>query len=382
MSTDYDVIVLGLGGCGSAAAAHLARRGLNVLGLEQYPPVHDRGSSHGETRIIRLAYFEHPDYVPLLRRSYQLWDELEHACHTRLFHKSQLLLSGPAEGETIRGALRAAHDHQLTIEQLTANEVARRFPGIVIPEYHAVVLEPEAGFLHVEQCVESHLQLARQYGADMQFETPVRALRIKRDSVTVLTDNASFHAPRLVITAGAWTSSLLSQLKVPLVVSRKFVGWLGTQNRSYHVDDGYPCFFFELPEGTFYGFPSLDGTSLKMARHSGVEPVADPAQVDRNCHSEDTAPLLQFAASVLPRLTTDLIQHSICLYTLSPDQHFIIDTLPEAPHVSVACGLSGHGFKFTSVLGEVLADLATQQRTDQPIGFLSLRRFASPPAGI
>lgn len=375
MPQTFDVIVLGVGGCGSAACAHLAQRGLNVLGLEQFGPVHDRGSSHGETRIIRLAYFEHPDYVPLLRRSYQLWHELEHGETLPLFRKSQLLLSGPPDGETITGALRAARDHQLSIEQLTADDVARRFPGIVIPDGHAVVLEPEAGFLHVERCVQAHITAARNQGAQLRFDTPVRSVSIEPNSVTVATDSETFHAARLVVTAGAWTSTLLSALSVPLVVSRKFVGWFATSSQAYHVDRGYPCYFFEMPEGTFYGFPSLDGQSIKMARHSGFEPVSDPATVDRNCHADDIAPLRQFAGRVLPQVTTTLVKHSVCLYTLSPDQHFLVDTLPEAPHVSVACGLSGHGFKFASVLGEVLADLAVEQRTDLPIEFLSLRRF-------
>ncbi|MBI1349227.1 N-methyl-L-tryptophan oxidase [bacterium] len=376
MPQAFDIIVLGIGGCGSAACAHLARRGVRVLGLEQFGPAHDRGSSHGETRIIRLAYFEHPDYVPLLRRSYQLWDELEKSRSTHLFRKSQLLLSGPAEGETIRGALRAALEHELTIEQLTADDVSRRFPGIIIPEDHAVILEPDAGFLHVERCVDAHITEAQAHGAELRFNTPVRSLVIEPNSVSVTTDDETFHAARLVVTAGAWTASLLTALQVPLVVSRKVLAWFSTHEPTYHVDAGMPCYFFELPEGLFYGFPSLDGQSMKIAQHSGVEPVADPSAVNRDISPDDILPLVGFARHALPGVSSTLLKHSICLYTLSPDHHFIVDTLPDAPHVSIACGLSGHGFKFASVLGEVLADLATEQRTDLPIEFLSLNRFS------
>jgi len=375
MAQSFDVIVLGIGGCGSAACAHLARRGLQVLGLEQFASVHHLGSSHGETRIIRLAYFEHPNYVPLLRRSYELWRELEQATQRELFCPSQLLLSGPPQGETITGALRAATEHHLTIEELTANAVARRFPGIMIPEGHAVLLEPDAGFLHVERCIEAHQTVAREHGADLRFQSPVRDIHIAQNSVTVTTATETFHAARLVITAGAWTSLCLPTLPVPLVVSRKFVGWFETRNRAYQVDAGYPCFYFEMPHGTFYGFPSLNGASMKLARHSGVEPVSDPTTVDRGCHADDIAPLVEFAGAVLPEVTHTLSQHSVCLYTLSPDHHFLVDTLPDSPHVSVACGLSGHGFKFASVLGQALADLATEQSSRLPIGFLSRQRF-------
>ncbi len=375
MPAPFDVIVLGLGGFGSATCAQLALRGVRVLGIDQFSTSHDRGSSHGETRIIRLAYFEHPDYVPLLRRAYQLWAELEQVSGTSLYRQTRLLLSGPVTGETIRGALAAAEQHALSIEQLSPAEAGARYPGIRLPDDHAVLLEPDAGYLCVEACVGAHLDVARSNGAMLLAETPVRHIDIQPHSVRIQTDKEVFLAPKLVVTAGAWTGRLLERLAVHLTPSRKFVGWFDVAPGAYLVDRGYPCFYVELPQGSFYGFPSLDGRVIKVAEHSGVDAVADPSLVDRTCRPDDLPRLTEFLQQVLPQATPRLARHSVCLYTMSPDSHFIVDRLPLAPQVTIACGFSGHGFKFTSVIGAVLADLALEGQSSLPIDFLSLRRF-------
>lgn len=376
MSKTYDVIVLGVGGFGSAACHHLARRGARVLGLEQHDLLHELGSSHGETRIIRLAYFEHPDYVPLLRRAYELWADLEAESGQSLFRRARLLLSGPPEGETIAGALRAAAEHQLPVERLTAAEARRRFPGMQVPEDHAAVLEPDAGYLHVEHCVRQHAEGARRRGAELRTGARVVDWSANPAGVIVRTDQDTFHARRLVITAGAWAASVLRELRLPLAVVRKFVGWFATEPDAYSVDRGYPTFYFEMPDGAFYGFPSLDGRSLKTAEHTGLDVVADPAQVDRSCRPADVERLRSFLRPVLPQVREELVRHSVCFYTLTPDRHFIVDRHPDLPQVVFAAGFSGHGFKFTSVMGEVLADLALEGRTAAPIGFLRLDRPA------
>jgi sarcosine oxidase len=376
MSRCVDVIVLGVGGFGSAACCHLARRGVSVVGLEQFSLGHDRGSSHGDTRIIRLAYFEHPDYVPLLRRAYTLWDELQAETDAELFRRVPLLLAGPPNGEAVAGAIRAATEHDLRLERLSAAESRQRYPGIEVPDEFATVIEPDAGFLWVERCVRRHADMARRAGADLRDQCPVRALHLEPGRVRVETDRETFEAARLVVTAGPWTGRLLADLGWPLTVVRKFVGWFATTAGAYHVDRGYPVYYFDRPDGAFYGFPSVDGVTLKVAEHTTAEPVSDPDQVDRSARPEDIGRLAPFLQSVLPEATTRLARHSVCLYTHTPDHHFLVDRHPEWPQVTIAAGFSGHGFKFTSVLGEALADLCLHGTTDLPIGFLSAQRFA------
>lgn len=377
MARSFDVIVLGVGGVGSSTCAHLAKRGLKVLGLEQYPLVHARGSSHGETRIIRKAYFEHPDYVPLLRRAYDLWRELEQDVQLPLYRETGLLLAGPATGETITGARLAAQLHNIPLETSSPATIRERFPGIELPDEHVALFETEAGFLAVEACVAAHIERARQLGADIRAETDAKLIEIGPRDVTVRTEQDLFTAAKLVVTAGAWTSRLLPSLSPLLKPSRKFLGWFQVEQGAYHVDRGYPCYFVEQPHGTFYGFPSLEGQSLKLAEHSGFEGVDNPALVDRSCRPDDLTRLVEFQRQIFPQSTGRLVQHTVCLYTMSPDSHFIIDRLPEAPHVVVGCGFSGHGFKFTSVLGEVLTQMAVDGRSALPVDFLSLSRFGT-----
>lgn len=372
----YDAIVLGVGGFGSSACYHLATRGIRVLGLDQYSLVHDRGSSHGETRIIRLAYFEHPDYVPLLRRAYQLWDELERSTEQTLFRKTRLMLAGPPDGEAISGALRAAEQHQLSVETMTADAAQQRFPDFRLPPDHHVVLEPDAGLLYAERCVQTHIDEARRAGATIQGEVPVLGWRREGANLLVETPHGCFGAARLIITAGAWTNRLLAEAGLPLTVVRKFVGWYQTEAGAYSVDRGYPTFYIEYGDGAYYGFPSLDGRSIKFAEHTGRDVVTDPATVDRSAQTADRERLEPFRQAVLPKTRAILDRHSVCLYTLTPDHHFVIDHHPQDDGVIVAAGFSGHGFKFTSVVGEILADLAWNGRTDAPIEFLRWNRPA------
>lgn len=375
MSRKVDVVVLGVGGFGSAACYHLARRGVSVLGLEQFAVGHDRGSSHGDTRIIRQAYFEHPDYVPLLKRAYLLWDELAAAAGVELFRRTPLLLSGPADGETIRGALTSATLHGLDVESLTATEARRRYPGLMPPEDHAVVIEPNAGFLWVERCVAAHVAMARQAGAEIREQCPVHSLQLGADHVRIETEAETIVAARLVVTAGAWTGPLLAALGWPLTPVRKFVGWFATTGGAYAAEAGYPVYYVEMPSAAYYGFPSLDGQTIKVAEHLSGEPVTDPATVDRSVQVSDVALLTPFLQSFLPQATTQLVRHSTCLYTHTPDRHFLVDRHPEFSQVTIAAGFSGHGFKFTSVLGETLAELSLEGRTALPVEFLSARRF-------
>lgn len=375
MIDSYDVIVVGVGGMGSAACQHLASRGQRVLGLEQFPLVHDRGSSHGETRIIRQAYFEHPDYVPLLLRTYELWNDLERNTRRTLFHQVGLILSGVADGETIAGARNASRLYEIPLENLTGAEARRRWNLFQFPDEHDVVFELKAGFLRVEACVQAQIDQAIQLGAAIHADERMIEWQSTGNTVVVRTDRATYSAGKLVIAAGAWAGQYLAQLGLPLKIARKFVGWFRIPPNREDAFRGIPTYFFELPHGTFYGFPSIDGQTAKLAEHSGGQPIADPANVDRECHADDTPRLMAFVQGHLPGLCPDLDRHSVCLYTLTPDQHFIIDRHPEHDNVAIAAGFSGHGFKFTPVVGEALADLATHGTTDLPIRFLGIDRF-------
>lgn len=360
---------------GSAACAALARRGLRVLGLEQHQAGHDRGSSHGETRIIRQCYFEHPDYVPLLLVAYQLWHELERSAGRQLYFPVGLLISGRPEGEAVSGARRAAALHQLALEDLSPVETARRYPVFRVPESYAAVFERDAGYLLVEECVRAQWGVACASGAELHDEEPVLEWRAEGSHVVVRTARGEHIADRLVITAGAWAGALLRDLRLPLTVSRKVAAWFPAPAIRTAPDSRMPAFYFEQDAGAFYGFPSLDGRTIKVAEHTGVEPLPDPSTVDRTVRDTELTRVRRFLTDVMPEVGTTAERTSVCLYTLSPDQHFIIDRHPEHANVVFAAGFSGHGFKFCPVVGEALADLAINGSTDLPIGFLGLQRL-------
>jgi sarcosine oxidase len=376
MSRRYDCIVLGVGGFGSAALYHAAARGLSVLGLEQFSVAHDRGSSHGETRIIRKAYFEHPDYVPLLLSAYDLWRKLEAEAGRTLMHLCGLLLAGPPEGESIAGARLASRIHGVPLQSVAAAEAERRFSGFRCPETFAIAYEPEAGYLEVERCVRAHVDAAIQRGATLSTDEVVEGWQPVGNMVRVRTSKGAYETAALIVTAGAWTSRILNELALPLEVVRKPVFWFPVRSSAYAVDAGAPTFYFEMPFGHFYGFASIDRKTVKAAEHSGGEPVADPHQVERAVCQADWEPLARFVGECLPQLDPTPVRHSVCMYTLTPDRHFIVDRHSEHAQVAFGAGFSGHGFKFTPVIGEAIVDLATEGHTRQPIGFLSAGREA------
>ena len=371
----HDCIVLGTGGVGSAALAHLAARGVSAIGLDRFPPAHDRGSSHGETRIIRMAYFEHPDYVPLLRRAYELWEGLEAHSGRQLYEQVGLFEAGPPEGTLVGGVLASAERHGLAIERLGASEAAERFPAFRLAPGAVGVFEERAGFLRVEECVRAHTEAAETLGAK-RIEEAVTGWE-KRDGIYLVhTEHGAHEAKRLIITAGPWAKDFVSDLGAVLQVRRKPVLWMKAPAEDLDADNGCPCFLFETPAGFFYGFPRIDGASLKLALHSGGEPVPDPLAVDRSLRPADVAPVEEFLRAHIPAAEPQILRHSVCMYTMSPDEHFIVDRHPCHEGVVFACGLSGHGFKFASVLGEALVQIALDGASKLPLQFLSLKRFA------
>jgi sarcosine oxidase len=376
MTPSYDVIVLGVGGMGAAAAFELARRGQRVLGLEQFSLVHDRGSSHGHTRVIRSAYYEHPDYVPLVRRAYERWYELEQRHGRHLLTECGCLSIGPPDGELVHGVRRAAAEHRLAIEDLTSDELRRRFPAFHFGADMAAVLEREAGFLYVEDCVRAYAEQARLLGADLRDNEPVIFWEATGNGVTVRTRRHTYSAGRLIVTAGAWASRLLSDLGLPLTVLRKVLFWFATSDDRLFRRDLFPIYMAETPAGFYYGFPVLDPRGHKTARHDGGDLVADPGTVVRTVPAGEEMDCRSFLHAHLPAVEGPRREAQVCLYTVTPDRHFILDVHPAHSQVAIAAGFSGHGFKFAAVVGEILADLVETGHTDLPIERFRLRRFA------
>lgn len=382
--SNYDAIVVGLGAMGSAACRSLARRGARVLGIEAFEIAHSRGSSHGETRICRKAYFEHPDYVPLLHRAYELWDELSIEVGEALFHRCGLLLVGRPDGELIPGVQRSAAQHRLAIEALAPADVRRRLPQFDVPDGFDALFEADAGYLRVERCVERLAESARRSGVTLQTGERVTSWAPQGDGVTVRTTRSTYSAGRLIVAGGAWSAALLPQVGVPLVVLRKMQLWFRAAGDAARVERGCPVFAFEADDGFFYGFPAIDAARMKIAEHSGREVVADPSAVDRELRAADAPRVQRFIRRHVPAATTDVVHHAVCMYTMSPDGHFIVDRVPQCESVCFAAGFSGHGFKFAPVIGEILADLALHGSTPLPAAFLALDRpgLASAPARL
>ena len=376
METRYDAIVIGLGGMGSASAYHLARRGRRVLGLEQYQPLHELGSSHGLTRIIRLAYHEDPAYVPLLRRAYELWHELETTAGEQLLVTTGSLEGGHEDGSTFLGALHAAQLHDLPHEVLDADELRRRYPAYVgVAPSTRMVYQPDGGFLLAERTMQAHIDGAVEAGADLHFREPVVAWEPAGDGVRVTTDRGSYAADRLVICAGAWARTMVPRLSALAVPERQVLAWLRPLHPELFTPDRFPVFVLDVAEGSFYGFPLHDGHGFKFGWYHHFREPIDPDDPDRSVRADDEDALRAFATRYLPDAAGPTEMLKACIFTNSPDEHFLIERLADAPQVSVAAGFSGHGYKFCSVIGEIMADLATDGRTQHDIGLFRLDRF-------
>lgn len=381
----WDVIVVGLGGIGSAACAELARRGARVLGIDRWHPPHDRGSSHGATRIIRRAYFEHPDYVPLVDRAYELWERLEAATERRLLTTCGLLQFGPPDGAVVPGILASVRRHGLDAELWSVEEARRHFPQFSVPPAWSAVWEPGAGFLAVEACVAAHLEVARRHRADFELGVAVDSVEANDASSggVVRTERGDFSGDRLVLTPGPWAPQLLKSLGLPLQVVRKHLHWFDAPAQ-WSADEGFPTFLVETADGIFYGFPPIDARGLKVAEHSlrgngGEDVVGDPATASRKVDREDFERVRGFVERVMPECRGRSTGHAVCFYTMTPDEHFIVDRHPRMERTWIAAGFSGHGFKFAPVIGEALADLAQNGKTSLPIGFLNVDRLLQRP---
>ena len=372
----YDVAVVGLGGIGSAVLAHCAARGASVIGLEQFGPAHDLGSSHGKTRMIRKAYFEDPAYVPLVLRAYELWRELELKTGEEILRITGVLSVGEETSEIIRGTRRAASEHDLQVESLSQREVKARYPTLELWKDEVALFEIDGGVLNPERAVRAHLNLAESSGAEMRFGVAMESWHATDKGFELrLSDGAQVSASKLVLALGPWFQETLESLGVRIRVQRNIQAWFSPGTHAYDAP-GFPAFLVKrqgLP-APLYGFPDF-GDGIKAAFH-GFGDLTDAKHVDREVDvARDVEPIARALEQWMPGAAKTLREAKSCMYTLTPDEHFVIDRHPDHANLILCGGFSGHGFKFAPVVGEIGAELALDGGSRHGIEFLSLRRF-------
>lgn len=375
-----DVIICGLGAMGSAAAYYLARRGRRVVGLEQFHPVHDRGSSHGETRMIRQSYAEHPSYVPLVTRAYELWDALEKETgKTGLLTRTGGLYVGPLESDGVAGALRSAKEHNLPHEMLDANEIRRRFPPMNPDPEFVGFYEVNTGFVRCEDAIRTFLDGAARSGADLHFHEKLTGWEARDGVVRVTTERGAYEAEHLILAPGAWAPEIAHFPRSgALRAERRVMYWMRPQQGIDPFRIGsFPCYTWELGGPDFlYGFPSSDNVSVKVALMNAGAPC-NPDQPERNVTPDEVKKIQSFLGSRIAGLDGECLRAVTCMYTVTPDKHFVLGPHPHHPNVSVAMGFSGHGFKFACVVGEILTDLAVNGETAHTIDLFDPRRLSA-----
>jgi sarcosine oxidase len=377
----YDVAIAGLGGIGSAIAAHCAERGASVLGLEQFGPAHDQGASHGKSRMIRQAYFEDAAYVPLVLRSYELWRELEEKSAEQLLRITGVLSVGRGDSEIIMGTKRSAAEHGLRVEALSKQQLRQRYPSLTVLADEEALFEADGGVLDPERAVGAHLKVAQAAGADLRFQTSMQRWEATERGVTIhLDDETRLSARTLVLSLGPWFQKTMELLGVRLRVQRNVQAWFSPKVGSYEAGK-FPAFLLDragLP-APLYGFPDF-GDGVKAAFH-GFGQLTAPDEVDREIDpARDVAPIARAMEEWMPGATATFREAKPCMYSLTPDGNFVIDRHPQYPNVILCGGFSGHGFKFAPVIGEIAADLSLDGDSRHRIDFLSLKRFATTGA--
>jgi sarcosine oxidase len=370
----YDAIVVGVGGMGSAALYHLTRRGARVLGLERFAIPHDQGSSHGRSRIIRLAYWEHPSYVPLLQRAYALWCDLETQAGEPLLVTTGSVDAGPPESQAVTGAIRACETFGLQHELHDGASLRARFPGYHLPADFVALYQPEGGVLLPERCITAHVVAAQRAGADVRVGETVLDWRDREDGIDVRTDRGAYACRQLVVTAGAWTGQLINGLRGLLSPERQVMLWTEPRLPEYFVAARFPVVYLHAPDGSFYALPALDGAGFKFGKYHHLRQQVDPDTMDRECHDEDERVLREGLRRYFPDADGPTQAMKTCIFTNTSDEHFVI-TRPAGSRMAVAAGFSGHGFKFCTVVGEILADLALDGGTRHDISLFAPDRL-------
>ena len=373
----YDVIVVGLGVMGGAAAYHCARRGARVLGLDANAFGHQLGSSHGATRAIRETYFEAPDYVPLVQRSFDMWRDLERDSGTSLLSVKGAVYVAPSDHKLLKGVVSSAELHRIGYERLSSRQANVRFPGFAVPDGWEAVFENRGGVLQAHDCQKAHVDLARGFGAVLRFGEAVCSWRREAARFVVTTHMDRHTSSKLILCLGQWACEKLTDLGLPLSGRRIPIIHFEPKERSHYDGEAMPVYFWAAPEGIYAGFPYFDGEGVKIMRHDRGE-ICTASTVRRDIDAADVQEVSRFADKYMPFANGGVKRSCVCLYTMTPDNHFVIDRHPEQSGLVYATGFSGHGFKFAPVIGEVLADLALDGETVQPVGFLSAIRFGEP----
>ena len=380
-SKSADVIVVGLGAHGSASTWQLAKRGVSVIGFDAYKPPHTLGSSHGDTRVIRQIYAEHPDYVPIMRRGYEIWRELEQATAddgeaTELLRIVGGLTVGRPEGDGITGVKRSAKEHNMELEVLDPAEIRNRWPQFQPRENMIGAFDSRSGVLFPEKCVGAHLEQADRQGADLHYNEPVRRWHPDGEGVRVSTDTGEYTADQIVFSAGAWNPDFVSKLNLPLRLERQVLFWFQpASSPELFSPDISPNHSWEWSPGNgLYCQPDFGG-GVKTAFHHGGEMFDDPVNLDRTVREEDERSLRNAISDILPQLNGRIVKSAVCLYTDTPDYHFLLDWHPGHKNVIICSPCSGHGFKFSAVIGEIVADMATKGDAGYDMSLFGIQRL-------
>jgi sarcosine oxidase len=377
MDKSFDVIIIGLGAMGSSTAFHLAKNNIKVLGIDQYKPPHTCGSSHGSSRVIREAYYEHPLYVPIVQRAYELWFDLEKESGAELFCKTGGLMIGRNDSELVKGAKHSAELHKLEHKYMGIEQLREGFPAFNLADDMVAVWEPRAGVLFPEKCIETNLKLAGKYGAVLNYNEQVVEWKVDNNEVTVITDQDSYKAPKLVFSAGSWLPELVPQLNLPLQIERQVLYWFEPDKKTSAFDpDKFPIYIWEAkPDKIFYGFPDL-GEGVKIANHHRGE-ITTPDKINREVKAEEIDEIKEIIKEYLPAAQGKLISSTVCMYTDTPDFNFLIDFHPQFKNIVIASPCSGHGFKFSSAIGEIVKDLLLTGNTVFDLEPFKIKRFTT-----
>jgi sarcosine oxidase len=375
MSNRYDAIVIGLGGMGSAALCALARRGKRVLGLEQFDLGHEFGSSGAGIRIYRFAQFLHPAYVPLMRFAYEHWSRLERDADEQLLFRTGGLDIGAPSSEVVAGSKAACALHDLPHEVLRPKEVMRRFPAWQLSDDMEAVYQPDSGVLPADRAVLAHVRVALQFGAEAQFRERVTQISEARDYVTVTTSRGAYEAAQVILTAGPWAAEWATSLGAKVVPERQVVGWFAPRMNDLFQRGNFPVFITEDETGNHYGLPEHDRPGMKLGRHGHQNEATTAEGVRRDIDAADEAVLTRFTRRYFGERLGGALNLKTCMYTNTPDSHFVIDRLPDHGRTWLAAGFSGHGYKFCAGIGEILADLALDGATRQDVSLFKAGRF-------
>ncbi|MCL6707621.1 N-methyl-L-tryptophan oxidase [Pseudomonas sp. R2.Fl] len=378
MTTSYDVAVIGLGAMGSAALAYLASRGAKVIGIEAHYPAHRLGSSHGDSRLIRLGYFEDPSYVPLLRRAYENWRSLEARLESEILTTTGVLQIGAPDSKIVSGTLSSCRLHDLPHIVLDRQEMARRFPAFRLDEGEIGVFDPQGGYIRPEAAIMGYLKLAAADGAAMHFGEKVVGIEPDDEGVTVVSEGARYRARKVVVATGAWIAELVPELRGMANPIRQVVAWYQPANGFVAEPHRMPCFLRdEGKEGSYFGFPAIGADGVKIGKHAHFRESIDPNADNPPVNEADVTLLETFAKKRVPEVASVMMKSTTCRYTMLPSEDFLIDALPHQPNVVICSACSGHGFKFTSVIGEILADLALDGETGLPVDVFAYGRHVA-----